>query len=563
MSTLRRFFSTPFAPLIGLAVLALAIRFVFLICFAHSPLFAPIEGGHDRTLYHHAAQATLIPDGAFAYLPLYPMALHAVYALFGPSLFAAATLGIVCDALTVFFIGAIALRLGARRSFACAAALLYALYPLAVLYSCLTMPNTLNALVAAALGYGLLRAPRDNGSAWVGLGLLAGLAALGWAAWLLIVAALLFYWLAIRPAAGPSPRNAALFALAFALPLAPIAIHNSRAEGSFVLLTTHGGLNFYMGNHERATGFPLRIREFRMTARAMLEDAHHAAEKDVGHALTRAESSAWWSRQARAFWRAHPAQAVSLTARKLLYVWNGRDVDDLRMVEQAQLLMPHYAWPAAGRWFTAIAFFGLLGFFLAPRAAPLRIAILAGAFSIALYFITARYRLALAPLLLGIGAAGAEAILQSIRTRGKIALTSALALACAAAVAWPLPLPDLRAVDHYNAATQLLHADKTAEALNLARKGLEIDPHSANLYHTLGSALFKEKNYADAAEAFARCAALDPAHPQAFYNWGLSLARTGDYCAARDALAQAAKLRPLSEPAQSLARELAQLCNSP
>ena len=548
---------------VSAALLALALRVWFAAAFAGSPLFQPVEGGHDRTIYHQAAQGPLWPDGAFDYLPLYPALLHGVYALFGPSLKAAAGFGIACDATTAALIVLIALRLGARPALAGLAGLLYAAYPLAIAYACLTMPNTLNALLLATAALALLHLPGRRWPAWATCGALLGIAALGWAAWLLIVAALVVYWGVRRFHQGggappPGGRCLAAFVLGFSLPLLPVAWHNSRAEGAFVLLTTHGGFNFYMGNHERATGHPVRVRDFRMSARAMLEDAHRAAEQAAGRALTRAESSAWWSGQGRAFWREQPGTALALTARKLMLFWNHAEVDDLRIVEQARLLTGRFTsplWPG----FALIGWLGLLGLFFAPRAGPLRIILLTGMAGLVLYFITARYRLTLAPAMLALGAAGLTAAFAHVGTRRWIPLVGG-ALAAALVVAWPLPVRDQRAVDHYNAAVQLVQAGRLEDARRLAEAGLEVDARSADLHHVLGSVRFKQERFREAASAFARCAALDPAHPQAAYNLALSLARTGDICGAHRALTQAAALRPLPENARRLAAELERLC---
>lgn len=542
------------------ALIALAIRIWFAIGLAASPLFVPLDGGHDRTLYHLAAQGPFWPGGAFEYLPLYPMLLKLVYSIFGSHLWAAAAFGIVCDALTTLLIALIARRLGANTLAAIIGALLYAFYPLAIVYSCITMPNTLNALLAAVIVHATLLIPRRRIIAWAALGLLAGTAALGWAAWLLIAAALVAFWLIARPEQGPFPAGVLAFLLAFILPLIPFAIHNTRAESSFTLLTTHGGFNFYMGNNERATGYPVRIRDFRMTARAMLEDAHRAAEEAEGRPLSRAESSAWWSAQGRAFWREHPGMAIKLSARKVLLFWNRADVDDLRMVEQSRLLAGRFNsrwWPGFG----LIGYLGLIGVFRAKNAGTARTVILAGMGGLVLYFITARYRLTLAPLLLATGAAGIGVVWQELRTKKSVALNSVILLAAAACVAWPISIRDVRAVDYYNSAVQLLQADRIEEAIQTARTGLEIDPRSSDLYHALGSGFYKTTNYLEAAGAFARCAELDPAHPQALYNLGLSLAKAGKYCEASEILSRADQVRPLPENARTLAAELEKFCS--
>lgn len=541
------------------ALVAVGIRIWFAFGLAASPLFAPLEGGHDRTLYHLAAQGPLWPDGAFEYLPLYPMLLKLVYLVSGPHLWGAASFGILCDTLTSALIVLIAHRLRAPLALSFFCTLIYALYPLAIVYSTITMPNTLNALLATAIVYAALVIPKRRLFAWAGLGFLIGVAALGWAAWLLIAMALAAFWLLARPPQGPSPMGTLALIVGFVLPLIPFGIHNTRAEGSFTLLTTHGGFNFYMGNNERATGYPVRIRDFRMTARAMLEDAHRAAEEATGHALSHAESSAWWSAQGRQFWREHLGMAIKLSARKFLLFWNRTDVDDLRMVEQSRLLTGWFTsrwWPG----FFLIGSLGLIGVFRAQKAGTVRTVILAGMGGLVLYFITARYRLTLAPLLLAIGAAGVTVVWNERALKKRTALNVAALLAAMTCVAWPVSIRDVRAVDYYNAAVQLLQADKTEAAIQTARSGLEIDPQSADLYHALGSGLYRVTNYLEAAEAFARCAELDPAHPQAFYNLGLSLARAEQYCEAAEILARASRMRTLPANALALAAELERFC---
>lgn len=539
--------------------IALVVRILFALHLAASPLFVPLEGGHDRTLYHVAAQGPFWPTGAFAYLPLYPMVLKLVYALVGPQLWAAAGLGLACDAITTLLIVLIARRLGAGRILASLAGLLYALYPLAIVYSCITMPNTLNALLAALVVYGALRLPRNHLLLWAGLGFLAGIAALGWAAWLLLAFALTAFWLIARPTQGPSRMGAVAFLVAFAFPLIPFGIHNTRAEGSFTLLTTHGGFNFYMGNNERATGYPIRIRDFRMTAQAMLEDAHRAAEEAKGRTLSRAESSAWWLEQGKRFWREHPGMAIKGTARKALLFWNRAEVDDLRMVEQARLLTDWFTsplWPG----FFLIGSLGFIGVVRAQNAGTIRTIVLTGMAGLVLYFITARYRLTLAPLLLALGAAGAGTIWREFCARRRITLHVAVILAATLCVAWPISIRDLRAVDYYNAAVQLLQAERIEAARQMARAGLELDSQSADLHHALGSGLFKEEAYAEAAREFMRAAELDPAHPQARFNAALSLGRAGDACGGLNVLRHAADVRPLSPREQGLETDLSRLC---
>jgi hypothetical protein len=523
----------------GAALAAVAIRLWFLGPFASTPLFSQVAGGHDRALYHQAAQAVAAgawwPDGSFAFLPLYPWVVGLLYAVVGPHLVAAAALGLLCDAATTALLVALARRLGASPKWAAAAGLLYACYPRAIVYSTLTMPTSLNILLVTALALALASETPRPRRGWVGLGLLAGVTGLGYpAVWpaLLIFAALAgFGWIRVSLTRAHLP----LFLAGALLPVLPVVIHNTRAEGQLTLLSTHGGINVYMGNHERATGYPLRIRDFRMTATDLLHDAHRAAETEVGHPLTRAQSSAWWSAQARTFIREHPGAALRLTLRKFRLFWSGTEVDDLRMVEQARL-MNHQL---TGPWWIPFGVFSALGLFglLTIRGAtPTRLLFwtcLAGVVSL---FITTRYRLPLTPLLAAFGAAGLTTLARDLRARQRLP-THALALTVAAGLAaWPGGVPDVRATDYYNASVQWLAAGQTTKALDTARAGLALDPGFGDLYHAEGSALFKQEQFAQAAESFAKALHLRPRHPNARFNLALSHARAGQVEAALRAL---------------------------
>lgn len=546
-----------FAVAAAVAGIACLVRGAFFLSFRESPLFEPFKGGHDRFLYHEIARSHYFPPGAFDYLPLYPMLLRTVYAVTGASLEAAAALGVLLDTATTALIAMGAAKLGAPLWTAALCALFYALYPLAIAYSAVTMPNTLNAFMTAAFLAGALAIPSANRWRAPALGFWAGLSALGWAGWLLAAPA----FLTAEIVAFRHRRNlvtaSLAFAIALALPIAPVAMHNTRAEGRFVLLSTHAGFNFYMGNHPRATGLPIRVGDFRLSARAMLEDAHRAAESAVGRSLSKAESSSWWTSRALEFWRDEPGRALALLGRKILLFWNARDIDDLRLAEQARLLGTGL--PPNGVGFLPIAIAGWLGVWFAPRAAPLRAFFVGGMLAVVSAFITARYRLALAPVMLVLGAAAVPRLRELSRQRRFAAPALICLVGIAIAVVDP-GVPELGQTDHYNAALQLQQAGRHEEALALADDGLGRYPDFAPLHFARGVSLHQLGRYADAARAFERCFALDPAHPNAAYNWALSLAKDGDLCGALTVLSNAAAIRPLEEKGRRLQADLAAFC---
>ena len=332
------------------------------------------------------------------------------------------------------------------------------------------------------------------------------------------------------------PRGLALLALAL-LPALPVIVHNSRAEGRLTFLTTHGGINLYMGNHEHATGYPMRVQDFRMTAREMQEDAHRFAEKSAGHTLSKGEGSAWWSSQARQFMREHPGRYLGLLLRKFHLFWSGTEVDDLRMVEQVRLMTGQLSGP----WWTCFALFsagGLFGLLRAGTAPALRILTWSCVLGVVSLFITTRYRMPMVPVLGAWAAAGLTVLAKDWSTGPRRAgHLAALALALGLA-AWPGGLRDVRATDYYNVSVQWLAAGEKEKALATARSGLALEPGSPDLLHAEGGALFQLARYDEAARSFAVVVQARPAYSTARYNLALSLARAGRPCEALQVLDQ-------------------------
>ena len=536
-------------------LVALVVRLLFLIPFCTSPFFVPVTGGNDRSLYvsiaRRVASGELFPSGVFEYMPLYGWVLGFFFLVGGPAaLLLTAVGGAGMDSLTAALIVRIARRFGASPAVALAAAVVYALYPLAMVYSSLTMPNTLNALLLMGFAAGATALSTSTPARrWLLVGLLGGVSCLGFAGMLLITV-LTFAWLAV------STRSwkALLLMLGVAIPIAPISLHNTRAGGEFVLITAHGGFNFYMGNHEGATGYPMQIAGFRGDAGSLLVDARREAEREVGHKLSGREFSDYWSSKARAFFRDEPAKAARLFGLKLMRLLNWREYDDLRVLPMLKLTGVASAalWPLG---FAPIVLLGIIGLAFARRVGLLKLILLATAFSLVLFFITSRYRLTLAPLACALGAIGIGQFRNLADRRVAPGLWLS-ALVASALTAWPLPQSDFRALDHYNAAAHLLDRGMAEEALQISDRGLAIDSRQPDLHFVRGNALFGLERLDEAIGEYETVLALKPNHAQAQFNMAVALKLKGDLPAARSAAEAALRADPDIEMAREFLRTL-------
>jgi 4-amino-4-deoxy-L-arabinose transferase-like glycosyltransferase len=197
---------------------------------------------------------------------------------------------------------------------------------------------------------------------------------------------------------------------------APVALRNAVVLQQWSLASafasSHGGLNFYIGNSETATGFYHQVPGITPNIKGQSEDARRVAEKSLGRTLDDAETSRYFFNLARTWIVEHPMAAASLFARKLGYTFSAHHI-----------ALPHsypfYAYDVG----TMLRFYvvgpwlliplGLVGLACFAPAAPYRrdylvwVSFVPGyAIGVAVFFIAERYRLPLlVPLCIGSGAA--------------------------------------------------------------------------------------------------------------------------------------------------------------
>ncbi len=547
------------------AGLVLAARLALLGLLATSAFLEPADPSHDRGLYHRAAAAWAAgapaAAGPLSFLPLYPAALSLVYRLLGADPLWAGLLGALLDAATAALAAALALRHGARPWAALLPAAAYALWPLAGAYAALTMPNTLNAFLVAALAvqFDTLR-PDAPPWRWAAAGATAGVAALGFGGALPVAAAGAVFPL-LRPAGRPARRLAGLAAAAV-LALAPaagVAAHNARAGAGGFVLTTHAGWNLFQGNHAGATGRPVALAGMRRDAAGLLADAHAEAERRAGGALSPAAASRFWTREAARWWRRRPADALRLYGRKLLLLCSRRDADDLRflqMLDAGGFAVPLRAFPGFG-W---LALPALAGLFAAPRAGRLRAMTLAGMAALAVVFVTARYRLALAPLLLVLAALGLQGAADAFagpRPPRRRAVGLAAAWLLAAACVLPAGPRDGRSwLDPYHAAMYLVRAGEGERALACAGEALRLAPGEPAAAFLLGNVRFALGDPAGAVGAYRDAEAGGLGGAPLRFNLAVALHRLGRDGEALAEARTAVRLDPDHERARDLVKTL-------
>lgn len=368
------------------------------------------------------------------------------------------------------------------------------------------------------------------GCALAGLALgAAGITAAG----LLVVAPLASIWLLIAR----RRLGALLFAIAVVAPVFWTASANHRVSGEWIPISYNGGINFWIGNNPEAER-TVAIRPGRawkaLTAEPML-----AGHRRYG------EQSRYFYAKTLSWMAAQPAEAFALQLRKARLLLRGDET--LRNQE----IYPHRAdskflsaflWIAGVAWpwgfLLPLALAGMCGAGAArvdrprrasavpePRGERLLLCTCAAiALSVVAFFVTARYRLPLVPLLAVFAGHGLLVIVRGLRSRRWQTIRWPAIGAAAGLVAANLGLPPMAHAWNSDAHFDLgyFHQEhgRIEEAVRQYERALALDPENREAANNLGGLRVEAGRYTEAIPLFKQVIAAFPKDARALGNLG-------------------------------------------
>lgn len=549
---------TSLPPLALFTILALAIlvRGFHVVAIGESPFGDLLIG--DARSYDRWAQeiagGSWIGTQTFYQAPLYPYALGVLYATAGR------------DPMTVRWaqtllgsLACVVLALAATRWFSAregiAAGVLMALYPPAVFFDGLVqkaaLDNVLMCVLLAMLGTYTARGGRRR---LVGIGAVLGLFALTREN-ALVFAVVLLAWLPFHLREVPWARRAAaagMLVAGIAIVLVPVGLRNAVVGGDFLITTAQAGSNFFIGNNAQSDGRYVPLRPGREMPEFERTDATELAENAVGRKLTPAEvSSYWWSRSFT--WiREHPGAWLTLLGKKWLLTWNHLELPDTESLE----LQEDFSWPirALGR----VMGFGVLlalasaGMVLAwsrsPRPVLLYAMLFAFAAAVAAFYVFARYRFPMVPILVLFAAHAIVRCVDAVRARAwrtmiPAGVGSLLGATIAALPVFPV---GTSAFAYENIGIGFSREKRFAEAVPFLEEAIVRAPSAPGPYYNLGVALMNLGREEPSGAAFAAAIRLNPDHAAAHDNLGGLLAKSGDLASAERHFREAYRVNPSS-----------------
>jgi tetratricopeptide (TPR) repeat protein len=546
---------------------AMLLRLVHFWSMSATPIYQVLIG--DCWQYDQWAQrissGQWLGTEIFYQTPLYPYFLGVIYAVFGHSVWIVRLVQALLGSMSCVFIARAGTRFFNERV-GWIAGLLLACYPPAIFFDGILQKASLDLFLMCGLVWMLSRLQdqwRDSEA--IATGILMGCLILNREnAWVLVP--IVLGWMAwVRWSAVKLNRSwlaPASLLLGMSLVLLPVGYRNYIVGGEFLLTTSQMGPNFYIGNHRGASGWYDSMRPDRGDPRYESTDARILAEQAEGRSLTPREISQYWMRRSMNDIVAAPSEWFRLLLWKSFLTWNQTETVDgegIRVHASYSPVLAVISWVLNFGVLTAL---GVLGVWMTrdnfKRVWVLYAMIAAFAFAVTLFFVFARYRYPLVPLVLLFAAAGLHQTLHRFRIGGwhihrtELSIAAGLAALTAVATCWPLPKIYNDEVTYFSVGTALNDLERFEDAEVQFEKAIKIRPTFMPAYVNWSNAA-KRLNKTDLAGRLLQAALeLDPNNALAHFNLATLQLERGDLDSAEYSAKRALELDPYLIPAISV-----------
>ncbi|MDQ8195135.1 hypothetical protein QEH59_11915 [Coraliomargarita sp. SDUM461004] len=393
-----------------LALAAVVYVLLFGLTFLADPLGqTPVLDARENVAWAQIIRAGQLPQEPIYRALLYPLILAQAPASFLP--WAATCFGILLHLTSAVLVGLIAMQLWRDRGAAWSSGLLFAVYPVALYFSGQVLDITFSITLFLAAIYTLLRGMEASAAcsqiAWgLAAGLFGGLAVLARPNFLPPALCLPVVILFAQTRSWRTPLCAGAGLL---LMLCLQGWANQQLSGQFRLLPWQGAYNLYAANCEGANGkyYTQRVSFNEVPAgknTTRMESEHFYREAFGADVDLEVDAmNAYWREQLRESVAADPWRWLGLMGRKGFYVFNNWEQYNNLSYHYHQARWPLLAWNPLG-WGVLLLFAGAglcFGYRNSDRPAFWGITILGLAYAagLLLFFVSARFRLPLVPLL--------------------------------------------------------------------------------------------------------------------------------------------------------------------
>ncbi|MCD6098700.1 tetratricopeptide repeat protein [bacterium] len=484
-------------------------------------------------------------NGAFFRAPLYPYFLAAIFKILGTNLLIPRIIQHIIGIGTVLLTYRLADRaFGKQMAFW--AGITAAIYPTLIYFESRLLLDSLAVLLDLLLLNILVDAfEKDSLPGYLLSGIILGTSALTRPNILLFSPfILLWFLLARKRELKKNILRIIPVALGAILIVSPVTLRNYIKSGDFVLIATQGGVNFYIGNNQFSDGATASVPEF--GERWEYRDCIALAEETTGEKLSPSDVSEFFYKKGICFITNHPKEATLLFLRKI-YLWLNRyEVSNNQNIYfHRRYFCILYLLPFA---FTIVGTFGLFGMSRGARknstTSLLTIYFITYSISIILFFVTARFRLPVLPVLIIFTPFGLTRILSDIKNRRIPYIILFIVIAFIVNSNLTGTRENDFSSSHFSLGNVYLRKGELDSAKVEFKTALKLNPNTPGANLNLGVICFHEGRREDAKRYFLRETEVAPKDPKAYSNLCLLYRLEGNLEEAERFCNESVRLRP-------------------
>ncbi|MEE8149326.1 MAG: glycosyltransferase family 39 protein [candidate division Zixibacteria bacterium] len=472
---------------------ALLLRIIYLLIYSSMPDWnmLTVDNYYHFNWAKDIASGNIFGDTTYFRAPFYIFCLALVFSLFGATLAAARIFGLVIGLVSLLLTFLTGKKLFGKRIGLMAAAI-QSLYPIILYFESELLLDPLFMLLLQLSVYSFVLWYKEQTlSSLICMAVSLGLASITRPTALLFLPLVIIFLYFSSTLWRQRVKLIASFTLLLALIILPITIRNYVAGGEAVLISSQGGINFYIGNNRQSDGVTAAMPE-PLGHNWKIDDIRYLTESETTGELKSGALSDYWYNKTFDEILQSPLPWAGLFLKKLYYNFSNREISNNRNLNyffsQHSLLKFSYFPFAALLALSVLAV--VTGYKSHWGVRLLFILIFFYSVAVALFFFSSRFRLPLLPFYIILSAVGIESLLRlSKQSYRRYLLPVSLAvLAAIFSVAPIAPLPTGRQVQHWLSLGLFHFANgNTDSAIGYFHKAAKIDSTFPELNLNIGA----------------------------------------------------------------------------
>lgn len=529
--TIFNIFKNKKIQLLSLFLLAFLLRLVYLNQIRATPFFdSPVI---DAKMYDDHAMEIVRGDWlgtkVFYHAPLYAYLLAFIYTIFGHNYYAVRIVQFFIGSLSCLLIYFIAKKIF-NHKIGILASLIALTYGIFIFFEGeLLRPFLIVFLSLLSILMLLWTVEKPNYKKWFVVGLILGFSAITRENILLFIPFVLF-WIGIVFKGKKTRKQMLLYGMTFCLGIIiviiPVTLRNYYVGKDLVLISSQGGLNFYIGNNPEAN------KTITLQPGAEWDELASLPARKGGLGKP-SEQSNWFFSQAFRFIKREPLKWTGIMLKKFVFFLNAFEVTPNHDINFFKTHSPLLRMLLGKFWkiiypfgiVCPLAFVGIvLCFKQWKKVLLLYLFIFTYMSSVILFHVRARYRVPVIPFLIIFGAYAIYWCFEIIKTKKYKFLIRPLLLFFVSFIVVNFNFYNIKKTSHlpihFSLGTAYSFKGQYEKAVDEFKKAIEINPNYVNAYNNLGMAYEEMGLFDKAIVEYKKAIQLKPNYKRAHGNLG-------------------------------------------